>query len=578
MRLAQWLSHTPTDRPIAWVNGQIKTETDFFAEVARWKSTFESLGYRQAVIYSNDTYRFACQLFGAWQADVVTILPADLTEATVERLSAITPLFITDTALNADHLVNVLDAQEATQPISFKALDPEAQLVEMFTSGSTGVPTRIVKHLRQLFEDIEHLDAHFADVAPKNAVVWSSVPHQHIYGFLWRLLWPLASGRIITSERVLYPETILHRLSLFKDNIFVTSPAHLKRLPLDFEWESIRDRLQMITSSGGPLFDDGLKNCLQTLGQTPYEIFGSTELDGIAWRHRLVDNKELTIDAHSSRWHPMPGVTIKADEEGLLWIRSTRLPNLEWTAGSDLIEIDDDGLFTLQKRVDRIVKIEEKRVSLDAMESAMKASGFVQEAKAFQTKRFGNERLVCVCVPNATGREVLLREGKRALVKAIRRHLSKSFVSLVLPHHWRFEPQLPTDARGKHSLKVMESVFNENYPQLLDWTLDHHSMKLTVNVAATTPHFEGHFPELAVLPGITQLHWVIALSERYLGTPSKVEEVKNLKFQALLLPKTLATIDARFDALKMQLTFDIRDADRPEVRYSSGKVCFRNEA
>ncbi|MBR2960867.1 MAG: acyl-CoA synthetase [Burkholderiaceae bacterium] len=576
MRLAQWLTQTPTNRPIAWVNGQIKTEIDFFADVGCWMNAFRAYPHRQAVIFTNDTYRFATQLFGAWQADVVTILPADLTETTIERLARITSLFVTDESLNRTGLVNLTEPVTLTEAPRFKALDPNAPLVEMFTSGSTGVPTRIIKHLRQLFEDIEHLDAHFSDVAPAEALVWSSVPHQHIYGFLWRLLWPLASGRIITSERLLYPETIRERLALFEKNVFVTSPAHLKRLPPDFAWGTVRDRLQMITSSGGPLFDDGLRNAYRTFGQTPFEIFGSTELDGVAWRRRqFLDDELKEIDATSSRWHPMPGVTVKADHEGLLWIRSPRLESLDWTAGSDLIEIDPEGTFVLQKRVDRIAKIEEKRVSLDALESEIKASGLICEVRAFQTQRFGNEKLVAICVPSPLGQARLASEGKRALVKALRQHLNKTFESLVLPHRWRFEPQLPTDERGKHSLAILERSFDERSPQLVDWTLEPQAMTLTLNVSAQTPHFEGHFPELAVLPGITQLHWVIDLAHRYLGSPVSVAEVKNLKFQALLLPKTLARLHAQFDAVKMQLTFEIRDAQNETVRYSSGKVCYR---
>ncbi len=579
MRLAQWLTQTPTDRPLAWVSGTYKTERDFFTDTARWMQTFEEASQKAAVIYTDDTYRFACQLFGAWQADVVTILPSDLTEKTIERLSALTPLFVTDTPIAHPELLNITRAKDVVSDYRFHVLDPQQPLVEMFTSGSTGEPTRIVKVLRQLFEDIEHLDAHFADVAPARALVWSTVPHQHIYGFLWRLLWPLASGRLITNERLLYPETIIQRLSIEQENIFVTSPAHLKRLTNDLPWETIHNSLQMITSSGGPLFEDGLRRCAEVFGQTPYEIFGSTELDGIAWRHRTFDDAHRqSITSHSTWWHPMPGVTVKADDTGLLWIRSLRLPNSDWTAGSDLIRFDEAGRFELQKRVDRIAKVEEKRISLDAMESAIKASGLVAETKVFQTALFGHEMLVSVAVPTQEGQDLLAEHGKRALVKALRQHLSLSFESLVLPHRWRFEPQLPTDERGKHSLKVLESRFDERYPQLQQWLIDSHAMTLTLPVPTSTPHFKGHFPELAVLPGIAQLHWVVEMAHRHLGTPTAVTEVKNLKFQALLFPKSTVTLKASFDPQKWTLTFEMTDKADATKRYSSGKILFRGNA
>ena len=68
-------------------------------------------------------------------------------------------------------------------------------------------------------------------------------------------------------------------------------------------------------------------------------------------------------------------------QDGLLAVRSPRLGHDGWWLTSDLATADGAG-FHLRGRADRIVKIEEKRVSLGAVERRLAAAPWIAEARA----------------------------------------------------------------------------------------------------------------------------------------------------------------------------------------------------
>ena len=90
----------------------------------------------------------------------------------------------------------------------------------------------------------------------------------------------------------------------------------------------------------------GLRLCAQAFSKTPYEILGSTELDGIAWRKRRLIG-QCEVDESSTGWSPMPGTDVSADVDGVLRVRSERLNPNEYTRGSDRIRFLKDGRFEL---------------------------------------------------------------------------------------------------------------------------------------------------------------------------------------------------------------------------------------
>ena len=59
--------------------------------------------------------------------------------------------------------------------------------------------------------------------------VVGTVSHQHIYGMLFRIFWPLVSGGVSADKSADYWEQLERKLS--PETTLVTGPAHLMRLP-----------------------------------------------------------------------------------------------------------------------------------------------------------------------------------------------------------------------------------------------------------------------------------------------------------------------------------------------------------
>ena len=134
--------------------------------------------------------------------------------------------------------------------------------------------------------------------------------------------------------------------------VWIASPAVLNRLGENRNWQSIGHKIAGIVSAGGAL-PTATADLLQQAAVRPFEVYGSTETGVIASR------------CERQEWQPFNGVEIGQNEEGALWASSPWSPERRQTA--DLIEPQNDG-FLLLGRQDRIIKFEDKRVSLTQIE------------------------------------------------------------------------------------------------------------------------------------------------------------------------------------------------------------------
>lgn len=527
------------NRPFTLSPEGVRTRHEFALAAAGWKKAIEESGATSVALYFTDIFDSAAALFGCWAAGARTVLPADTSEALVERLTdnvrAVAGEFPAHCPLPK------LTAQPAAEPCR-TALDASQPLLALFTSGSTGRPTLVVKRLSQLFCEVESINARGHGQEKKMAaetVLFSTVSQQHIYGLLFALLWPLRAARAVWHTRILYPEEMLGHLTRVKEAAWIASPAHLNRLPEHPLWEKARGILHAVYSSGGPLSEEGLRLTIERTGLSPIELLGSSESGGIAWRRRSLTSEGAV---HDPGFMALPGTQIKA-VDGLLTLKSPQLATDGWETTADRIVFNADGeTFRLLGRTDRIVKIEGKRVSLTNIENALKETGLMADVKTF-THPAGpdgtRERIAVAAVPTAEGAQRLLTEGKTALVKSLREELLKHVERVCLPRRWRFTWALPQDAMGKVTTRTLETLFDARAPQaalLAAPSADEVVMVLTVT--ADCPFFEGHFPAFALLPGVVQVQWAKGVAARYWRLARPLTGIKTLKFTAPILPET----------------------------------------
>jgi acyl-coenzyme A synthetase/AMP-(fatty) acid ligase len=382
---------------------------------------------------------FAATLLALLQAGKAAVIPPNTQPGTVARLAgaydAIAGAGVP--AGNGDSL--------AAAPY-----DPRAAIIDLYTSGSTGEPKCVRKTLAQFETEVAAQEALWGALLGDAAIVATS-PHQHIYGLLFRLFWPLSAGRPFDAVTCAQPEELRQRLAQLgatRPCALVSSPAQLSRLPELVPPETLQPAPRIIFSSGGPLPAAAAAAFHRALGQAPAEIFGSTETGGIAWRRQ----------EDSDIWTPLPGIGVSADDDNALLLSSPFLASDAVLRMDDAIEPLPGGRFRLRGRLDRTVKVEDKRLSLADLEARLGEHAWVEAAAAAPLT--GRRQSVGVAVVlNVRGREQLDARGRAAVVQLLRRHLAAHFDRVLLPRRWRFPERLPFDQRGKLTQAALSALF-----------------------------------------------------------------------------------------------------------------------
>jgi acyl-coenzyme A synthetase/AMP-(fatty) acid ligase len=414
----------PADLSLALVAGTPMGFGRFAGDVAAAAERLRAGNSRRAALLCQDSYRFAVGLFALMHAGVTAVMLPNGQPGTLEALADTFDLLIDDAFLTG----------APAAPSALAPLDPTVPALEFFTSGSTGVPKRIIKTLGMLEREVTTLDALWG-VEMGRGPVFATVSHQHVYGLIFKLLWPLSSGRPFAGEMHEVWETLLDPLP--PDAVIISSPSHLSRLSGIAPLPAGR-RPRGIFSAGAPLSLAAARETADILGALPTEIFGSTETGAIATRRQRSDNQP---------WQPLPGITIATDANGRLRLQSPFLEGTDWFEAADLIEQSIDG-FHLRGRTDRVAKIEGKRVSLADIESRLAGSPWVA-ASAVAVIPGATARLGAVVVPSAAGREMLARIGTFRFSRALRQALAETQEPAALPRLWRFRDALPDGAMGK---------------------------------------------------------------------------------------------------------------------------------
>ncbi|HEY4343914.1 MAG TPA: AMP-binding protein [Parvibaculum sp.] len=505
---------------------KILSKRDICAEALRIRARCSEAS-EPVFLYCEDAGNFLAGLIGALGGGCDVLLPGHAAPAYLREIGAVGTRLLTDVrGLDADAVIigaEVLAPGAISEPIY---PDDKAR-IGFFTSGSTGEPKPYVKNLAQLFSEIEvHLKLWGL---PKGPVI-GTVSHQHIYGLLFRVFWPLMAGKPVVAERQEMWESVAHLMSA--GGIVISSPAHLSRIPDNF---SLPHRPDFIFSSGGPLSLDASRDAFGKLGRYPVEVLGSTETGGVAWR---------TQEQPASLWTPLPGVEIKPNEDGVLAIRSPFADMHDFVTMGDQAKLASDGRFSLHARIDRVVKIEGKRVSLPRVEETLRELADINDASVIDLPdRGGALGAVAVLAP---GGEAMLKEiGRFRYSRYLRKALSERLEPMERPRLWRFLTHIPENAQGKRTAAELRALFAQERPEMptvirreIGETEAHFDLELNSDLC----WFDGHFPGQPILPGVAQLHIASSFAEEAWGVIATGSEMSRVKFRRVMQPGDLVTL------------------------------------
>ncbi len=442
-------------------------------QVSCLRDTFHKQPQQTWLLFCEDSYLFSLYFFALIAANKRIVLPPNGQPLQLQLCMEHADVFLGESAeLNESNVsptfpcfdgstVKELLANQALHIAELEklVLKPECKIT-FFTSGSSGHAKAINKTFKQLIIEVEQLEETFSHsldkVGGNSALVMATVSHQHIYGLLFKLLWPLWSGRDLYLRSFAYPEHLVQKVKQLqgRDICLISSPAYYHRLLSDNVLTEVKQQLRVLFSSGGPLNAEAAISLKSSLNVTPIEVFGSTETGGIAWRQRK------TLD--DEQWQVFSGIQCQTGiETQQLSILSPYVDSNNWYQTDDRVELIDKQRFKLLGRADRIVKIEEKRCSLDELGTRLTEHAWVKHAYVLVDEQVGKRRcLAAVAELSAQGKIAFAADKKFNFDRQLKAHLKQYFEAIVVPRKFRYLEQMPYNSQGKLNKKNLESLFD----------------------------------------------------------------------------------------------------------------------
>ena len=555
-----------------WSDACYRTWGDFLDGTARLRRHIEAEKSASWLLHCEDRWFFLLAFTALLQCRKEILLSANVSPAYTAEIRG-NAAFLTDQVICADcpgktyHIPTLLEQNTKTDICP--AINKDETSIIIFTSGSTGKPIAIRQRLTELENDNSFILSKWGNEFLSRKLC-STVNQHHIYGLLFSILLPFTAGIPFKREIIEVPEELEKLCDT--QYMIITVPAFLKRAVEIDSPAGFRLKSPWIFVSGGVLSRETAEKTSTVFGCWPLEVYGSTETSGIAWRQ----------SDKGSEWTAFDNALLGCNDEGCLLIRSPYIKDPGGFQTADLVEILEDGRFLLKGRIDSVVKIEEKRISLLEIETRLLQSGLVLEACviALEHKR---QYLAAALVFNDRGKERFKGLEKNEVNKYWREYLLQYFENLLIPKKWRYLQALPSDAQGKRKKEDIMLLFTENNQgdvnagfgkfngvRLMEKTES--SAALEFSIPGASPYYDGHFPDFPLLPAVAQAELAVRFADEHLGTGIDISEIRRIKFLNPIVPDS--PIVLRLEQKENILSFKIISPDGA-TNYSSGTLTMR---
>ncbi|SBT12028.1 AMP-binding protein [Vibrio celticus] len=448
--LSELLSQTRAPESIVCFddNSEITWQT-FNADLSQLVHLLSSSPFQRVAICTQDSYLFSVTFLACAVSRKHIILPGNYQPCALAELSEHFDCLLVDEAIGAVEVSEVRNIQtlldtETRDPLTdnLPAIVLAAIQLTLFTSGSSGTPKAINKTLEHLDIETAQLDKNWGELIKGNRV-HSTVSHQHIYGLLFRILWPLCSGVPFARNNLEYPEQILSHAN--KNCVLISSPALLKRL----KHETNTAQLAGVFSSGGPLPTESAHQSQNLLGHLPIEVFGSTETGGIAFRQQ---------ESAQTPWQLFDCIEASLNSENCIKLLSPYIDNNNWYQTADECEMVSENQFILKGRTDRVIKIEEKRVSLVEVEKRLEQLPWVSECVVIPFEEPERLILASVLVLSDEGQATLATMSRGKFWLMLRSELRKWLEPIAIPRKYRVVDEISLNSQGKRLTSHIEQL------------------------------------------------------------------------------------------------------------------------
>ncbi|WP_373950117.1 AMP-binding protein [Vibrio pomeroyi] len=423
----------------------------FNDDLSQFVHLLSSSPFQRVAICTQDSYLFSVAFLACAAANRHIILPGNYQPCALAELNEQFDCLLVDDSIGEVEVSDVRNIQtlldsstEVQKPLTddLTTIDLATVPLTLFTSGSSGTPKAIDKTLEHLDIETAQLHKNWGELLKGNRIQ-STVSHQHIYGLLFRILWPLCSGVPFARHNLEYPEQILSHAN--KNCVLISSPALLKRL----KHETNKVQLAGVFSSGGPLPTESAHQSRDLLGHLPIEVFGSTETGGIAFRQQ--ENAQTP-------WQLFDCIEASLNSENCIKLLSPYIDKNNWYQTADECEMVSENQFILKGRTDRVIKIEEKRVSLVEVEKRLEQLPWISECVVIPFEEPERLILASVLVLSDEGQAKLATMSKGKFWLMLRSELRNWLEPIAIPRKYRIVDEIPLNSQGKRLTSQIEQL------------------------------------------------------------------------------------------------------------------------
>lgn len=458
------------------------------------------------------------------------------------------PVFFACLALDLEPLVLTTKAKEKSPNLlddfsKFQGTDfvdfsiDENAVFFLKTSGSSGVAKVVKKQLLDMILEAKMLAKSFE---------WgdefiASVSHQHLFGLTFKIFLPLVLERKIEPNFLNYPEFIYEQE--LENKTLISSPTILKALlqnPKKLELQKLKN----IVCAGGVLDEKSDKELRQICHLI--NIYGSTETGVVA--------RDI-------------GFGMEIFDEVEAKICQTLVVSSPWCKEyqtSDLVEICQNKLKFFG-RSDRVIKLNEKRISLDALENFIKNIDLIDDCVAGFDEKSG--KIYTILELSELGKSEFYQNGKKGITTILKNNLKFEYQNSI--RHFKIVSKIPRNSQGKFAKSDFDELLNSKEKfefKLIEKSST--SAKFSAFVSYGLFYFSGHFMDFPLVPGFIQLEAICELARSLNLTYSDFKTYEAIKFSGFLRPGEMAIFELEIKNNK--LYFTIKNGEKI---CSSGRIC-----
>ncbi len=182
-------------REITWPEF-VQTVGALAAKLSASKSRFWALN-------TSNSFEYGCALFACWSAGKTPVLAPEHMLTSNKHGLEFGGVIGSGEAFSK----SVISFDDLTLQDPLISIIPTMSELVLFTSGSTGQPMQVRRSILNIEAELDVLESLWGETIG-GARVYSTVSHRHVYGMLFRLLWPLVTQRAFAVFNFEYPENL----------------------------------------------------------------------------------------------------------------------------------------------------------------------------------------------------------------------------------------------------------------------------------------------------------------------------------------------------------------------------------